>query len=61
MGENAPLLYFQNNHKIMSRYIFVVTMGYVDKSDVEVFTVKLTLGMHRRENRFRSKLFNFQQ
>ncbi len=26
-----------------SRYIFVVAMDYVDKSDVKVFTVKLTL------------------
>ncbi len=27
-------------------------MDYVDKSDVEVFTMKLTLVMYRRENRF---------
>ncbi len=27
-------------------------MDYVDKSDVEVFTMKLTLVMYRRENGF---------
>ncbi len=36
-------------------------MDYIDKSDVEVFTMKLTLVMYRRENRFHSKLSNFQQ
>ncbi len=36
-------------------------MDYVDKSDVEVFTMKLTLVMFRRENAFHSKLSNFQQ
>ncbi len=30
-------------HKINSRYIFIVTMDYVDKSDLDVFTMKLTL------------------
>ncbi len=36
-------------------------MDYVDKSDVEDFTMKLTLVMYRRENRFHSKLSYFQQ
>ncbi len=36
-------------------------MDYVEKSDVEVFTMKLTLVMYRRENRFHSKSSNFQQ
>ncbi len=56
-----PYCFSQNNHKIMSRYIFIVTMDYVDKSDVEVFTMKLTLVMYQRENGFHSKLSNFQQ
>ncbi len=34
-------------------------MDYVDKSDVEFLTVKFTLVM--KENRFHSKLSNFQQ
>ncbi len=44
MGENAPwdkmppYCISQNNRKIKSRYIFIVTMDYVDESDVEVFT-----------------------
>ncbi len=61
MEENAPLIFFPNNHKIKSRYIFIVTMDYIDNSDVEVFTVKLTLMVYLRENRFHSKLSNFQQ
>ncbi len=59
MGENAPppnVFY-----KIISRYIFIVTMDYIDKSDVDVFSMKLTLMMYRRENGFYSKLSNFQQ
>ncbi len=36
-------------------------MDYVDKSDVEVFTMKLTLVMYQRENVFHSKLSHFQQ
>ncbi len=35
-------------------------MDYVDVSDVEVFTMKLTLVMSWRENEFHSKLSNFQ-
>ncbi len=34
------------------------TMDYVDESNVEVFTMKLTLVMYWRENRFHSKLSN---
>ncbi len=33
----------------MSRYIFILNMDYVEESDVEVFTMKLTLVMYRRE------------
>ncbi len=33
-------------------------MDYVDKSDVEVFTMKLTLVMNRRENGVHSKWFS---
>ncbi len=40
---------------------FIVTMDYVNKSDVKVFTMKLTLVMYQRENIFHSKLSNFQQ
>ncbi len=29
-----PTILLQNNHKIKSLYIFIVTMDYVDKSDV---------------------------
>ncbi len=49
-----PYCFSQNNQKMMSRYICIVTMDYIDKSDVEVFTVKLTLVMYRTENRFHS-------
>ncbi len=41
--------------------MFIVTMDYIDNSDVEVSTMKLTLVMDRRENRFHSKWSNFQQ
>ncbi len=50
-----PHGFSQNNCKIKSRYIFIVTMDYVDKSDVEVFTMKLTLVLCQRENGFHSK------
>ncbi len=36
-------------------------MDYVDESGVEVFTMKLTLVMYRRENGFHSEWSNFQQ
>ncbi len=36
-------MFSYNNHKIKSREMFIVTMDYVDESDVEVFTMKLTL------------------
>ncbi len=39
----------------------ILSMDYVDKRDVDVFTVKLTLVMYRRENGFESKLYHFQQ
>ncbi len=39
--------------------MFIVTMDYVDNSDVEVSTMKLTLVMYRRENRFHSKWLIF--
>ena len=41
--------FFQNNHYMESRYIFVVDMDYVDESNVhcEAYTV-----MYLRENRF---------
>ncbi len=42
--------------KIMSRYISIVTMDYADKSDVEVFTVKLTLVMNQRETASLSRI-----
>ncbi len=61
VGENTPLLFSPNNHKIKSRYICIVIMDYVHKSDVEVLTTKLTLVMYRRENGFHSKWSNFQQ
>ncbi len=34
-------------------------MDYVGKSDVEVFTMQLTLVMYLRENGFHSKLTHF--
>ncbi len=47
VGENVPQWFSQNNHKIKSRYIYyIVTMDYADKSDVDVFTVNLTLVMY---------------
>ncbi len=49
----------QNNHEIKSGYIFFVTMDYIDKSDAEVFNMKLTLVIYRRENAFHSKLSHF--
>ncbi len=42
----------------MSRYIFIVTMDYVDKSDVEVFNHEAYTG---EKKVFHSKLSNFQQ
>ncbi len=50
VGENVPppTVFSQNNHKVMSRYIFIVTMDYVDKSDVEVFTMKPWMGAFHR-------------
>ncbi len=48
MGENAPYCFSQNNHRIN----VIETMDYVDKSDVEVFTMKLTLEMYWKENEF---------
>ncbi len=36
-------------------------MDYIDKSDVEVFSMKLTLVMYQRENGFHSKWSHFQQ
>ncbi len=42
MGENVLYCFSQNNHKIKSRSVFIVTMDYFDKSDVQVFTMKLT-------------------
>ncbi len=50
MEENAPYCFSQNNHKMKSRYICVISMDYVDESDVKVFTMKLTLVMYWREN-----------
>ncbi len=36
-------------------------MDYIDKSDVEVFSMKLSLVMYLRENRYHSKWAHFQQ
>ncbi len=47
-GKMPPYCFPHNNHKIKSKYFFIVTMDYVDESDVEVFTMKLTLVMYRR-------------
>lgn len=44
---------------MVSRYVFVVAMDYVDKSDVEAFAVKRTLATYLRENIFHFKLFYF--
>ncbi len=44
-------LFFQNNHYMESRYIFVVDMNYVDESDVVVHC-EAYIVMYRRENRF---------
>jgi len=40
--------------------MFIVTMGYVDERDVEVFTMKLMV-MYLRVNGFHSKQSHFQQ
>ncbi len=32
-GKTPPYCFYQNNHKIKSRSIFIVTMDYVDESD----------------------------
>ncbi len=50
MGGNIPpphKVFSQNNHKIKSRSVCIVAMDYIDESDVEVFTMKLTLVMYR--------------
>ncbi len=51
MGGNIPppptQCFSQNNRKIKSRSVCIVAMDYIDESDVEVFTMKLTLVMYR--------------